>query len=155
MSAARKVVVVVVGLLAVMVVFSLYLDATGYVPSTDPPPPHVISGTFTLVDEDTAANGCVGPDGGNWRAVHPGAEVEVRDGTGWYLASGSLGDGRATTWGTLGDAACEYDYSVGVPVAEKYTIHFPGGLAVDYTFEELDSADWHVSPDCCRFVPAG
>jgi hypothetical protein len=135
--------------------FGLFLQATGYKPPPDPTPtpaPHVISGTFTLVDDDTVANNCTGPSNGNWKNVHPGAEVVVKNRDGWRVGTGSLDEGKATVWGQFGSKACAYAFTVGVPTAESYTIHYPGGLSVDYTFEELQTRDWSIGSACCRFV---
>lgn len=140
-----------------MVAFGLFLEATGYKPPPDPTPtpaPHVISGTFTLVDDDTVANGCVGPSDGNWSEVRPGAEVVVRGGED-ELGSGRLGEGTPSVWGQFGERACAYDFTVGVPTAESYTIVYPGGLTHDYTFEEMVAADWSIGSACCRIVPGG
>lgn len=149
----RRLVLVAVGALAAFMLLGFGLTLTGYVAPTDAPPPHVISGTFTLVDDATAANGCVGPDG-NWRDVRPGATVWVKYGA-FLTRSGSLGDGVAVTWGQFDERACAYEFSVGVPDAESYTIDYPGGLSLDYTFEELQSRNWHVAPACCDLRPAG
>ena len=149
----RWIVLPVVGFLAVMVAFGWWLEMTGYVAPTDPPPAHVINGWFTLVDDATVANGCVGPDGGSWRAVHPGAEVEVRNDDDWLIGTGSLGDGEAGTWGQFAEQACTYTFTVGVDDAEAYTLHYPGGLARTYTFEEMQGHEWTVGSACCTIVP--
>ncbi len=147
----RRLVIAVIAVLGLMLGLGIALDLSGYVAPTDPPPEHTIAGTFILVDDDTAANGCVGPSGGNWDEVRPGATVEVTSNGDW-LGSAPLGEGRVTTFD--GDAACEYAFSLGVRTAEVYTLAYPGGLRLDYTLEELGSRDWHVAPACCDIVPA-
>ena len=149
----RKVILAIVAAVAAFALFGLFLTLTGYVPPADPAA-HVISGTFTLVDEATAANGCVGPSDGSWREVRPGATVWVRYDS-FFTRSAGLGDGRVVTWGQFGAQACAYDFSVvDVPTATSYTIDYPGGLSLRYTFEELESKDWSVGPVCCDIVPA-
>ena len=149
----RWIVLPVVGCLGAFLALGLWLDYTGYVPPTDPPPAHVIKGSFTLVDDATAANGCVGPSDGNWREVHPGAEVEVRNGDNWLIGTGSLGDGEAGTWGQFAEKACTYSFTVGVADAEAYKIHYPGGLSHSYTFDEMQAHEWAVGSACCTIVP--
>lgn len=153
----RRAVLGLAGLLAAFTLFGAWLSANGMVPpdATPTPPAHVVSGTFTLVDDATADNGCVGPGDGSWADVRPGAEVTVRDGSGSVLGTGTLGDGAATTWGQFGAKACDYAFSVGVPDSDAYTVAFPGGLSLDYTRAELDADSWRVSPACCQFVPGG
>jgi len=153
----RRIVLAVVGFMAAWLLFGLYLTVTGYTPPPDAPTDpaaNVISGTFTLVDEATAANDCVGPSDGDWRDVRPGATVLVRYDS-FFSRSAGLGDGRVVTWGQFAEQACAYDFTVvDVPTTTSYTIDYPGGLSRDYTFEELQSADWSVGAVCCRFVPA-
>jgi hypothetical protein len=151
MKMVRTLVLVGVGCVAALFILGVGLQLTGYVAPTETPPAHVISGTFTLVDNATAANQCVGTRESGWQDVHPGAEVVVRDGD-TRLATASLGDALATTW--FSEAACAYDFSFGVPTAERYTIEYPGGLTLDYSFDELQSSGWHVAPDCCTVRPA-
>lgn len=151
----KRIVIGVAGFMGAWFAFGLFLTATGYKPPPDPTPtpaPHTISGTFTLVDDDTVANSCVGASDGSWDEVRPGAEVKIRD-DGTWIASGSLGEGKATTWGQYGEKACEYAFTVGARTAETYTIHYPGGLSVDYPFEEMQSRDWSTWSVCCRIVP--
>jgi hypothetical protein len=70
------------------------------------------------------------------------------------IGSGNLGEGRNPGWYVDGSLACVYDFTVGVPTAERYEIDYPGGLSTDYTFAALESSGWKVAPVCCRFVPA-
>jgi hypothetical protein len=159
-----KIALAVVIVLAAMTAFGFVLKLAGYTPPPDPTPspaPHVISGTFTLVDNSTVANGCVGTEG-TWQDVRPGATVKVYEGDGSAaryplspnLGEGALGEGRVTTVGQFATQACSYDFIIGVPTVTEYSIKYPGGLLLHYTFAELESADWHVAPDCCEFRPA-
>jgi len=155
-----KIALVVVLVFAAMTAFGFVLKLTGYTPTPDPtpsPPAHVISGTFSLFDNGTVNNGCVGPEGG-WHDVRPGATVTVYEGDGsasryplsTNLGSGVLGEGQVTNFGE----ACAYDFTIGVPTATEYSIKYPGGLLLHYTFESLESMHWRVTTDCCEYRPA-
>lgn len=149
----RRIILVIVGAVAAFMLFGFGLTLTGHVAPTDAPPPHVISGTFTLVDDATAANDCVDPGDGNW-AERP--RRRHRAGALRQLLHTVRQPRRrqAVTRGQFGDRACAYAFTVGVPDAEADKIDYPGGLTPEHTFEELQSADGHVSPDRCRFMPA-
>lgn len=162
-SKIGKIALAVVIVLAAMTAFGFALTLTGYTPPPDPTPtasPHVISGTFSLVDNSTVANGCVGTEG-TWQDVRPGATVKVYEGDGSAaryplspnLGEGALGEGRVAIVG-YGTQACSYDFTIGVPTAAEYSIKYPGGLLLHYTFAELESTHWQVAPDCCEFLPA-
>ncbi|MHB8892589.1 MAG: hypothetical protein ACYC65_11155 [Candidatus Limnocylindrales bacterium] len=155
-----KIALVVVIVLVAMTIFGFVLKLAGYTPPPDPtpsPPPHVISGTFSLFDNGTVANDCVGTEG-TWHDVRPGATVKVYEGDGSAsryplspsLGEGSLGEGRVTNF----EEACSYDFTIGVPTADEYSIKYPGGLLLHYTFAELESMHWKVAPDCCTWRPA-
>lgn len=148
----RNVVLAIVAALAAMTLFGFVLELAGYEPPPEPTPERVISGVFTLVDDATAANDCVGPSG-NWHEVHPGAQVQVRSDGAW-LGEGALGPGSVVTWGMYGAHACAYEFHVGVRTADSYTVRYPGGLSVRYSFDDLESRSWRVAPDCCTLTPA-
>ena len=158
-SRIGKIALVIVTVLTAMTAFGFVLKLAGYTPPPDPTPtpaPHVITGVFSLHDNTTVANGCVGPEG-TWQDVHPGATVKVYEGDGSAakyplsptLGEGPLGEGKVTSF----NEACDYAFTIGVPTADQYSIKYPGGLLLHYTFEEMKSMHWKVAPDCCEFRP--
>ena len=155
-----KIALAVVIVLAAMTAFGFALTLTGYTPPPDPTPspaPHVITGVFSLHDNSTVANGCVGPEG-TWQDVHAGATVKVYEGDGSAskyplsptLGEGPLGEGKVTSF----NEACDYDFTIGVPTADQYSIKYPGGLLLHYTFAELEADHWQIETNCCTWQPA-
>ena len=117
------------------------LGPTAIVLDIKEPEKQVLTGEFTLNDEDIIGTGdhCFGT--GGYDDFGPGMNVTVRDGNGSIIASGDTVSSDAFP----DNYSCTVEFAVEVDDVEFYAIEVGHRGELSYSKEELEEQGWNVS----------
>lgn len=129
--------------LAALVLIAIVVAGCGPTASATPET-HLITGTFTLNQDDDANRGngqCQGT--GGYSDIRAGLDVVVKNEAGTIVATSELHDGP-TAYDSSTRGRCIFEISVSVPDASFYSIEVGSRGELTYSRDDMESMGWVV-----------